>query len=81
MDADRIIAELRSERNRIDQAIAALEGLTVDQAKSARQSAPPTAPRRRRRMSPAARKRMSAMMKARWASGKMGNVKRKTKAT
>jgi hypothetical protein len=70
MDTNRILADLRAERSRIDQAIAALEALD--------RSGTPTPARRsgtaqsagrvqgRRRMSAAARQRLSAMMKERW---------------
>ena len=72
MDISQILAELRAERDRIDQAINALERPTPSTARNrgrggmrivARgQSGAP-----RRRLSPAARKRISDMMKARWA--------------
>jgi hypothetical protein len=72
MDIKRILGDLRAERSRLDQAIASLEALgkgagTTAHAR-ATQSAQPT--RRRRRMSAAGRKRISAMMKARWAERK-----------
>lgn len=68
---DRILAELREERDRLDQAISALEG----QGRGGRRGAGMGGPRRRRRMSPDARRRISEMMKKRWAERK-----RKTKA-
>ncbi len=65
MDTKSILAELRAERSRIDRAIAALQAISSKSANSA-------APRRRRgRLSAAARKRLSELMKKRWASGKM----------
>jgi hypothetical protein len=73
MDIKRILGDLRAERSRLDQAIAALEALgkgagsTAPTARAAQSGAPT---RRRRRMSAAARKRISAMMKARWAERK-----------
>lgn len=71
MNIERIIADLRSERDRLERAIAALEG-------GHRYSAS-TPSRRRRHMSAAARARISKAMKARWASGKMkGNRKKAT---
>ena len=75
MNTERILAELRSERNRLDRAIAAIEGITSDGAR--RQ--PRTVAKRRRRggISAAGRKRLSMLLKKRWASGKM---KRRTKA-
>ncbi len=74
MDTSKILAELRSERDRINQAIAAIESISADGAKPARQSQTATAPRRRRRMSAAARRKLSAMMKARWAVKKKGKA-------
>jgi hypothetical protein len=59
MDTAAVIAELESERNRIKQAIAALQG---GQAAKGR--------RGRRRLSAAARKRISEGMKRRWAARK-----------
>jgi hypothetical protein len=68
MNIDRILSELRSERDRLDQAIAVLQGVS---------KAPSTGRRVRRSMSAAARARISKAMKARWASGKMkGNRKK-----
>ncbi len=65
MDTKRILAELQAERSRIDRAIAAIEAINSNSANSG-------APRRRRgRLSAAARKRLSELMKKRWASGKM----------
>ncbi len=71
MDTRKIIADLRRERNRIDEAIAALEAISTGGRRVGRPpAATSTTPRHRRHMSPAARKRMSAMMKARWAARK-----------
>jgi hypothetical protein len=71
MDTRRILTELRAERSRIDQAIAAIEGLSKTSARANRSSAAPGPVRRQRRhMSAAARKRISEMMKARWAERK-----------
>ena len=70
MDTARILTELRSERERIDRAITALEALDSTAAPT-RQTTSQAAPKPRgRRMSPAARKRMSQMMKNRWAQRK-----------
>ena len=70
MDINQIVADLTAERNRIDQAIAALEGSAV--SSQPRRGRPPKAltsqpPPGERKMSPAARKRISAAMKLRWA--------------
>ena len=72
MDINRILAELRAERDRIDQAISAIEA--VDSTGHPRVGRPPKAarkPRGRGRMSAAARRKMSRLMKQRWAQGKM----------
>jgi len=65
-DVQEIIAYLHTERTRLDQAITALEGVTP------RRGRPPRDSRgsKRRVMSTAARKRISAAMKARWAARK-----------
>lgn len=76
MDTRQILADLRAERSRIDQAIAALETLSGVAA-----PARGTAARPRhggvRHMSVAARKRISERMKQRWAERKKkaGNVR------
>ena len=68
MNIERILADLRTERQRIDSAIAALESLDGSTARRGRPAATTTAsPVRRRRMSAAARKRISLAQKARWA--------------
>jgi Spy/CpxP family protein refolding chaperone len=59
-----ILAELRSERARIDAAIAALEKGSGKPARNGRTRA------RRRRLTPEGRKRLSEMMKKRWAERK-----------
>jgi len=75
MDTESILAELRSQRDSLNQAIAAIEGITSDGAGRSttfRQSATGVPKRRRRgHMSAAGRKRLSMLMKKRWASGKM----------
>ena len=79
MDTNRILAELRAERGRIDQAIRAIEAVNgagrkaVVRAPRAAQKA-----RRRGRMSAAARQKLSRLLKQRWAQGKM-NPKAKAK--
>ncbi len=62
MNVSRILQELRSERDRLDQAITALESITSD---GATRSTP--AKHGRRRMSAAGRKRISEAAKAMWA--------------
>jgi hypothetical protein len=73
MDIQNILGDLRKERERIDRAITALEGL----GSGARRRGRPvgsvnttSAKRPRRHMSAAARKRISEMMKQRWAERK-----------
>ena len=66
MDIHRIIAELKAERDRIDQAIAAIGSISAPRARRGR---PPgsTTKRRKHRLSPEGRRRISEMMKKRWA--------------
>jgi hypothetical protein len=65
MDTEAIIKELEAERTRLDQAITALQGRK-------RGAGRPTGSTngRKRRLSPAARKRISEAMKRRWAARK-----------
>jgi len=67
MDTKNILIELRAELNRINQAIAALEMLngTAPAITPAAIAAPKQA--KRRGLTPAGRRRLSAMMKKRWA--------------
>jgi hypothetical protein len=76
MDINEIIANLRAERDRLDNAISALESSTKKRGRPA--SAGNVVPtRRRRHMSAAARAKISRAMKARWASGRVkGNRKK-----
>ena len=72
MDTNRILAELRAERGRIDQAILALEAFNSTGRRGV--GRPPGAARRARRrgrMSAAARRKLSRLLKQRWAQGKM----------
>jgi len=72
MDTKTILAELRSERERIDRAITAIEGLnSTGQRKVGRRPKTVASRRRRSRMSPAARRKLSRLLKQRWAQGKM----------
>jgi hypothetical protein len=65
MDTEAIIKELEAERTRLDQAITALQGRKRGVGR-------PTGSTngRKRRLSPAARKRISEAMKKRWAARK-----------
>ena len=76
MDTQDIVTELKAERNRLDKAIAALDGahttaatVAIDEPAS---NGTPT-PRKRRRMSAATRKRLSMTMKKRWAERRKKN--------
>jgi len=62
MDTQQIITELEAERDRLEQAISALRG-------SIRRG-PGVGRRGRRRLSAAAKRRISEMMKKRWAERK-----------
>ncbi len=66
MDTNRILAELRAERQRIDEAITALESLDDHVGVSTARTASP----KRRRMSAAGRKAISDAAKAMWAERK-----------
>jgi hypothetical protein len=68
MDTKNILADLRIELNRLNQAIAALESLdgTATATNLAAKSNPAQA--KKRGLTPAGRRRLSAMMKARWSA-------------
>src|SRR5271167_3130871 len=73
MDINQILSDLTAERNKLDQAINALEGGSVPSTPrrgrpSKSQVSQPES--RRRTMSPAARKLISIAQKARWAKQK-----------
>jgi hypothetical protein len=72
MNINRILGELKAERDRIDQAMSALQA--VSSTGRRRVGRPPRAARkvgRRGRMSAAARRKLSRLLKQRWAQGKM----------
>jgi hypothetical protein len=82
VDIQSLLSDLKTERNRIDQAISALERLTSP----ARRGRPPKAKqavsatgKKHRRMSAAARNRISAAMKQRWAQWKGKSAPKKAK--
>jgi hypothetical protein len=60
-----IIEQLKAERDRLDEAIRALEGVSNNRDQVGHRG-----PRKRRKMSAAARARISAAQKARWAKQK-----------
>jgi hypothetical protein len=69
MNLANIVTELKKERSRIEKAIAALDGLGGQTAAktSTVKSAARSAKRRRHHLTPQGRKRLSEMMKKRWA--------------
>ena len=67
MNTASIIAELTAQRDRLEQALAALRGR---QTKSLTVSGKPDGRRRKRTLSAAARKRIGEAMKRRWAERK-----------
>ena len=72
MDTNSILAELRVERDRLDRAITAIE--SVNSTGHRGTGRPPNAARkarRRGRMSAAGRRKLSRLLKQRWAQGKM----------
>jgi len=77
MDLQNLVNELRSERTRIDRAINALEGIGL--GRRPRRGRPPKASHGRN-MSAAARKRISAAMKRRWATWKGKSSPKNVKA-
>ena len=75
MDIANVVAALKEQRSRIDQAIAALEG----PGSPARRGRPPKAAATTgRHMSTAARKRISEAMKQRWAKWKRKSSPKKS---
>jgi hypothetical protein len=72
MDTKRILAGLYTERKRIDQAIVALEALNPASTHTPDRSGS------RRRMSAAGRRKISNMMKARWAARRKAAGKTKS---
>ena len=80
MDIAGVVAALKEQRTRIDQAIAALEGLSSGARRGRPSKAVSTKARSRPHMSAAARNRISAAMKQRWAKWKGKSAPKKTKA-
>jgi hypothetical protein len=72
MSLERIVSELKVERNRLDQAISVLEsGHAGNGRKPARRLSAsvstPSLRKRRRHLTPAGRRKLSQLMKQRWA--------------
>jgi len=84
MDIQSIVAQLRQEVNRIEHAITALTGLGSPTARRGRlpegSHAKPATAKKRRRLSAAARKRISEAMKQRWAKWKGKSAPKKAKS-
>ena len=70
MDIQHIVSALRDEKDRLEQAIAALEGGNGRRHGRAAGLGNGRRGKRRRRLSAAAKKRISEMMKKRWAERK-----------
>ena len=81
MDIKPILTDLKTELTRLNQAIAALESL--DGTATAIPPAANAAPKqfKRRGLTPAGRRRLSAMMKARWAARRKQVAKPASKKT
>jgi hypothetical protein len=69
LDLEKIVAELEQERDRLSQAIALLKerNFPANARKTAAGNGPGSAARRGRRLTAAGRKRLSELMKKRWA--------------
>jgi hypothetical protein len=67
VDTHRIVSELKAEINRIDRAIAALDGMNTTQATLATKETGTRSPKKRHHLTAAGRKRLSMLMKKRWA--------------
>jgi hypothetical protein len=76
VDLSRIIDELRAQRARLDQAISALERANSAPRRRPAGAKPATTKRRRGHMTAAGRRRLSELLKQRWAQGKMGRKKK-----
>jgi hypothetical protein len=77
LDTHRIVSELKAERNRLDRAISALDGASTGGANIAiNESSSKGAQARRKRRGPTAagRKRLSMLMKKRWAERRKKNT-------
>jgi len=70
MDIQQIVSALREEKDRLEQAISALEGSNGRRRGSLGVPGNGRRGRRRRRLSAAAKRRISEMMKKRWAERK-----------
>ena len=73
MNIEQIVAELKVERDRLDKAIAAVRGVSTQPRRGRPPKVVQTSARskRRRRLSAATRRKLSRLLKQRWAQGKM----------
>jgi len=67
LDIQRILAELKAERDHLDQAIAAIGNIAAPRARRGRPPGKSTTKRRKHKLTPEGRRRLSEMMKKRWA--------------
>ncbi len=68
LDIQRILAELKAERDHIDQAIAAIGNIGAPRARRGRPPGKSTTKKKRKhKLTPEGRRRLSEMMKKRWA--------------
>ncbi len=77
MDIERIVADLKKEKERIDRAIEALQNVGSLGGISKRSgSASTVSTKQKRGLTPAGRRRLSLMMKKRWAERRKKGLKR-----
>jgi len=82
MDTKWILAELHAELDRVNRAITALENLSSNEAPIGRRGRATTSRSKGRGgMSAAARRKLSQLLKQRWAQGKMSRSKTTTTRT
>jgi hypothetical protein len=81
MDTKSILADLRTELNRLNQAIAALESLDGTETAPTPVAKAASAQVKKRGLTTAGRRRLSEKMKARWAARRKQVAKPATKAT
>ncbi len=74
MELTSILAQVKAERDKLDIAISALE--EVNSSGRAKKASGRGGGRRKHHMTAAGRKRLSLMMKRRWAQGKMGRKRK-----
>ena len=77
LDIERIVADLKKERERIDRAIEALEKVGSPAGVSKRSGSGSTISNKKKRgLTPAGRRRLSLMMKRRWAERRRKGLKK-----